>query len=130
MLGLCTAQLYDPSARCCDAGRAAAPPRALRSDGFTHERDRFRAILGELIDENLFAIRAVLRILGVEHRRVPTLATCEERPRFSSTSSSSASTAAPMGGRALPATSSCTSCCVTPRSASASLARGTWRSTR
>ena len=45
---------------------------------------RFRAILGELIDENPFAIRAVLRILGVEFTTgVPTLAvTCEERPRL------------------------------------------------
>ena len=46
--------------------------------------DRFRAILAELIDENPFAIRAVLRILGVEFTAgVPTLAvTCEERPRL------------------------------------------------
>ncbi|MBK7081403.1 MAG: hypothetical protein IPH55_11825 [Betaproteobacteria bacterium] len=45
---------------------------------------RFRAILAELIDENPFAIRAVLRILGVEFTTaVPTLAvTCEERPRL------------------------------------------------
>ena len=45
---------------------------------------RFRAILAELIDENPFAIRAVLRILGVEFTtEVPTLAvTCEERPRL------------------------------------------------
>lgn len=45
---------------------------------------RFRSILAELIDENPFAIRAVLRILGVEFTSdVPTLAvTCEERPRL------------------------------------------------
>ena len=45
---------------------------------------RFRAILAELIDENPFAIRAVLRILGLEFTKaVPTLAvTCEERPRL------------------------------------------------
>ncbi len=45
---------------------------------------RFRAILAELIDENPFAIRAVLRILGVEFTTaVETLmVTCEERPRL------------------------------------------------
>jgi hypothetical protein len=45
---------------------------------------RLRAILAELIDENPFAIRAVLRILGVEFTNaVPTLmVTCEERPRL------------------------------------------------
>lgn len=45
---------------------------------------RFHAILAELIDENPFAIRAVLRILGVEFTAdIPTLAvTCEERPRL------------------------------------------------
>jgi hypothetical protein len=45
---------------------------------------RFRSILAELIDENPFAIRAVLRILGIEFTAaVPTLAvTCEERPRL------------------------------------------------
>jgi len=45
---------------------------------------RFRAILAELIDENPFAIRAVLRILGIEFTAdVETLAvTCEERPRL------------------------------------------------
>jgi len=45
---------------------------------------RFRSILTELIDENPLAIRAVLRILGVEFTTdVPTLAvTCEERPRL------------------------------------------------
>ncbi|MBK7592249.1 MAG: hypothetical protein IPI27_13525 [Betaproteobacteria bacterium] len=45
---------------------------------------RFRGLLAELIDENPFAIRAVLRILGVEFTTaVPTLAvTCEERPRL------------------------------------------------
>ncbi|MBK9705067.1 MAG: hypothetical protein IPO75_17415 [Betaproteobacteria bacterium] len=45
---------------------------------------RFRGLLAELIDENPFAIRAVLRILGIEFTTcVPTLAmTCEERPRL------------------------------------------------
>jgi len=45
---------------------------------------RFRSVLLELIDENPFAIRAVLRILAVEFTKaVPTLAvTCEERPRL------------------------------------------------
>jgi hypothetical protein len=45
---------------------------------------RFRALVEELVDENPFAIRAVLRILGIEFTAgVPTLAvTCEERPRL------------------------------------------------
>ncbi len=45
---------------------------------------RFRAILAELMEENSFAIRAVLRLLGVEFTTVvPTLAvTCEDRPRL------------------------------------------------
>ena len=45
---------------------------------------RFRALVEELVDENPFAIRAVLRILGIEFTAdVPTLAvTCEERPRM------------------------------------------------
>lgn len=44
--------------------------------------DRLHAILTELIDENPFAIRAVLKSLGVEFTSdVPTLAvTCDERP--------------------------------------------------
>ena len=44
----------------------------------------FRTIYRELIDENPFAIRAVLHMLGVEFTdTVPTLAvTCEERPRL------------------------------------------------
>ena len=42
----------------------------------------FKAILRELIDENPFAVRAALKILGVEFtEKVPTLAvTCEDRP--------------------------------------------------
>ena len=45
---------------------------------------RFRQLVEELVDENPFAIRAVLRILGIEFTgSVPTLAvTCEERPRL------------------------------------------------
>jgi hypothetical protein len=45
---------------------------------------RFRQLVEELVDENPFAIRAVLRILGIEFTAgVPTLAvTCEERPRL------------------------------------------------
>ena len=45
---------------------------------------RFRMLLAELIDENPFAIRAVLKILEVEFtERVPTLAvTREHRPRL------------------------------------------------
>jgi hypothetical protein len=45
---------------------------------------RFRDLIAELIDENPFAIRAVLRILRVEFTsKVATLAvTCEERPRL------------------------------------------------
>ena len=45
---------------------------------------RFRMLLAELIDENPFAIRAVLKILEVEFtERVPTLAvTREQRPRL------------------------------------------------
>lgn len=45
---------------------------------------RFRALVEELVDENPFAIRAVLRILGIEFTTsVSTLAvTCEERPRL------------------------------------------------
>lgn len=45
---------------------------------------RFRAILRELIDENPFAIRAVLKILELCFTdAVPTLAvTCEARPRL------------------------------------------------
>jgi hypothetical protein len=43
-----------------------------------------RGLLAELVDENPFAIRAVLKILAVEFTdSVPTLAvTCEERPRL------------------------------------------------
>jgi hypothetical protein len=43
-----------------------------------------RGLIQELIDENPFAIRAVLKILAVEFTEaVPTLAvTCEERPRL------------------------------------------------
>jgi len=45
---------------------------------------RFRTLLAELIDENPFAIRAVLKILEIEFtERVPTLAvTREQRPRL------------------------------------------------
>ena len=45
---------------------------------------RFRAILAELIDENPFAIRAVLRILAIEFTtEIPTVAvTVEARPRL------------------------------------------------
>ena len=45
---------------------------------------RFRMLLAELIDENPFAIRAVLKILEVElTERVPTMAvTREQRPRL------------------------------------------------
>lgn len=50
----------------------------------TITESRFRQLLIELIDENPFAIRAVLRILEVEFTpKVQTLAvTCEERPRL------------------------------------------------
>ena len=46
--------------------------------------ERFRSVLLELVDENPFAIRAVLRILRVEFTsEVPTLAvTMEDRPRL------------------------------------------------
>lgn len=46
--------------------------------------ERFRSLLEELIDENPFAIRAVLKILDVSFTdSVPTLAvTCEEQPRL------------------------------------------------
>ena len=45
---------------------------------------RFRTLLAELIDENPFAIRAVLKILEVEFtERVPTMAvTREQRPQL------------------------------------------------
>jgi len=45
---------------------------------------RFRDLLVELVDENPFAVRPVLKILGVEFTgAVPTLAvTCEDRPRL------------------------------------------------
>jgi hypothetical protein len=45
---------------------------------------RFRTLLAELVDENPFAIRAVLKILKVEFtERVPTMAvTREQRPRL------------------------------------------------
>ena len=45
---------------------------------------RFRTLLAELVDENPFAIRAVLKILEVEFtERVPTMAvTREQRPRL------------------------------------------------
>ena len=48
------------------------------------KESRFRDIYNELIDENPFAVRAVLRILQVEFSdEVPTLAvTCVERPRL------------------------------------------------
>jgi hypothetical protein len=43
-----------------------------------------RGLLGELVDENPFAVRAVLKVLAVEFTgTVPTLAvTIEERPRL------------------------------------------------
>ncbi len=86
MLGLCTAQLYDPARPVLwtQAASRGGSSSSIRR-GSTRERAiRFRAILAELIDENPFAIRAVLRILGVEFTAdVPTLAvTCEERPRL------------------------------------------------
>ena len=45
---------------------------------------RFRTLIAELVDENPFAIRAVLKILEVEFtERVPTMAvTREHRPRL------------------------------------------------
>jgi hypothetical protein len=45
---------------------------------------RFRTLLAELVDENPFAIRAVLKILEIEFtERVPTMAvTREQRPRL------------------------------------------------
>ncbi|MBF0501959.1 MAG: hypothetical protein HQM09_17605 [Candidatus Riflebacteria bacterium] len=45
---------------------------------------QFNAVISELIEENPFALRAVLRILEVEFTtRVPTLAvTCEDKPRL------------------------------------------------
>jgi hypothetical protein len=45
---------------------------------------RFRTLLAELVDENPFAIRAVLKILEIEFtQRVPTMAvTREQRPRL------------------------------------------------
>lgn len=48
------------------------------------DKKRFRQIIIELIDDNPFAIRPVLKILEIVFTTsVPTLAvTCEERPRF------------------------------------------------
>ncbi len=48
------------------------------------QKERFRQLVIELIDENPFAIRAVLKILETEFTdKVPTLAvTCEGRPRL------------------------------------------------
>jgi len=45
---------------------------------------RFRTLIAELVDENPFAIRAVLKILEIEFtERVPTMAvTREQRPRL------------------------------------------------
>jgi hypothetical protein len=45
---------------------------------------RFRTLLTELVDENPFAIRAVLKILEIEFtERVPTMAvTRKQRPRL------------------------------------------------
>ncbi len=88
MLGLCTSHIYDPTrpvlwtqASAQAAGRSSSTWRAS-----THERTtRFRAILVELIDENPFAIRAVLRILerSPTPRAVETLTvTCADRPRL------------------------------------------------
>lgn len=52
--------------------------------GAAFTESRFRQLLVEIIDENPFAIRAVLKILEVEFTAdVPTLAvTCEDRPRL------------------------------------------------
>lgn len=46
--------------------------------------ERFRDLVVELVDENPFAIRPVLKILGIVFTKaVPTLAvTCEDRPRL------------------------------------------------
>lgn len=46
--------------------------------------ETFKALVRELIEDNPFAIRAVLRILGIDFTdEIPTLAvTCEERPRL------------------------------------------------
>ena len=48
------------------------------------QKDRFNQLVLELVDENPFAIRAILRILEIEFTEsVPTLAvTCEGRPRL------------------------------------------------
>ncbi|HEY0840187.1 MAG TPA: vWA domain-containing protein [Vulgatibacter sp.] len=48
------------------------------------DKERFEAILGELVDENPFAIRPALKILGTRFTdEVPTLAvTLEERPEL------------------------------------------------
>jgi hypothetical protein len=73
LLGLCTAFQFDPARRALRAGGL------LRMNAY-----EVRALLGELIDENPFATRAVLKILAVEFTEtVPTLAvTAEERPRL------------------------------------------------
>ena len=46
--------------------------------------DRFRDLVVELVDENPFAIRPVLKVLDIVFTKaVPTLAvTCEDRPRL------------------------------------------------
>ena len=81
-----------------DPGEPDAGPGALRSGGVLRmNAERFRSLLDELIDENPFAIRAVLKVLDVCFTEsVPTLAvTCEERPRLLVNLTSCPGTAAP-----------------------------------
>ena len=68
LLGLCTALPLRPGApRALDAREPDAARRALRARGVLRmNADHVRALLHELIDENPFAIRAVLKILCVE----------------------------------------------------------------
>ena len=59
-------------------------PKTRQKRRIRFDAEHFRAVYRELIEENPFAVRAVLKILSVEFtERVPTLAvTLEERPRL------------------------------------------------
>jgi hypothetical protein len=69
------------------SAHAADAPTVQSASRYKESRmneNRFRSLVAELVDENPFAIRAILRIVGIEFGTdVATLAvTCEERPRM------------------------------------------------
>ena len=74
LLGLCTTVLYDPTARALDPFQPVALPGAVRRRRVLRmNAEYFHALYQELIEENPFAVRAVLKVLQVEFTEtVPT----------------------------------------------------------